>query len=106
MVAQLKARRDRLVSRLNDIPGIRCFSPRGTFHVYPDVTELMARKSFADYEAFRQAILRDTGVAVCTRQHFGRPLPNETARHIRLAFGGVAHEQIDEGLDRLAAWSA
>lgn len=101
----LRMRRDRIVPLLNAIPGVHCYRPDATFYVYPNVTELMRRKGFEDYEAFRRQVLHDTGVSFCSRIHFGRELPGETQKYIRLAYSGIDVDQIEEGLGVLEKWA-
>jgi len=98
LLQTLKARRDKAVDLLNAIDGVRCLRPRATFYLFPNVTEVMARKGFSDYEAFRADALARTGVSFCTRLHFGRPLGQEPNRYIRLAYAGIDVDQIEEGL--------
>lgn len=105
IVDTLRKRRDRIVPLLNAIPGVRCYHPEATFYVYPNVTELMRRKGFAEYEPFRRAVLHDTGVSFCSRIHFGRELPGEREKYVRLAYSGIEVDQIEEGLDALARWA-
>ena len=101
----LKERRDVAVDILNSIPGVRCFRPEATFYLFPNVTGLMQRKGFTDVETFRKAMLTETGVSVCSRVHFGRPLPGEKDFYIRLAYSGINVEDIQEGLGRFKAWA-
>jgi len=104
ILAVLKQRRDTAVDILNAIDGVTCFRPNATFYLWPDITEAMARKGVSDYEAFRRAILHETGVSVCTRMHFGKPLPGEERRYIRLAYSGIDVPEIEEGLAKLKAY--
>ena len=96
----LKERRDLCVELLNAIPGIHCLRPNATFYLFPNVTRAMQAKGFDDYEAFRRALLHETGVSVCSRLHFGRPLAGETQFYIRLAYSGIDLPEIREGLTR------
>ena len=100
----LKQRRDLAVESLNGIAGVRCLRPNATFYLYPNVSGAMQRKGVNDYESFRRSLLQATGVSVCTRQHFGRPLPGETDYYIRLAYSGIDASDIDEGLARFKAF--
>jgi aspartate/methionine/tyrosine aminotransferase len=100
----LRDRRDLAVDILNRIPGVSCFRPRATFYLFPDVTGLMRAKGFDDYETFRRDILHETGVSVCTRLHFGRALPGEENRYVRLAYSGIDTDLIREGLERLVRY--
>ncbi len=102
----LKERRDLLVDRLNELPGVRCFRPEATFYLFPNVTGAMKKKGVTDVEAFRKLVLNETGVSFCTRRHFGRPLPGETEQYIRFAYSGIDVDQIKEGMDKLSAFLA
>ncbi|MEJ2058181.1 MAG: aminotransferase class I/II-fold pyridoxal phosphate-dependent enzyme [Desulfofustis sp.] len=94
----LKKRRDLCVDLLNDIEGISCFRPNATFYLWPDVTEAMANKGFSDYPGFLEAVLKNTGVSMCARSHFGSELPGESRKYLRLAYSGIDREAIEEGL--------
>jgi len=103
----LKERRDIAVELLNSMPGVNCPSPEATFYLFPEVTELMMRKGFRDdYAAFAEDVLVKTGVSLCTRLHFGRPLPGETRRFVRLAYSGIDVADIRKGLGALKAYAA
>ncbi len=101
----LRPRRDRTVDLLNQIEGVRCYRPDVTFYVFPNVSELMRRKGFAEYEPFRREVLQQTGVSFCTRLHFGRALPGEREKYVRFAYSGIELAAIDEGLGRFAEWA-
>ncbi len=98
IIKVLKSRRDAAVDLLNTIPGVSCYRPEATFYLYPDVTELMAARGFDSYEDFRKDVLHNTGVSFCTRLHFGRALPGEDRRYIRLAYSGIDVDLINRGL--------
>lgn len=100
----LKERRDTAVRIINSIDGVRCFSPNATFYLFPNVTKAVQRKGLFDYESIRKTILHETGVSVCTRAHFGRPLEGETEFHIRLAYSGIDTSEIKEGLGKLKSY--
>jgi len=102
----LKERRDLAVDLLNRCPGVRCQRPNATFYLYPNVTGAMRRRGFTDYESFRRALLHETGVSVCARIHFGRPLPGETEFYVRLAYSGIELGEIREGLEKFQAFAA
>ena len=102
----LRERRDVGVDILNDIPGVTCIKPNASFYLYPDVTGLMDRKGFGDdYDAFAEDVLKSTGVSFCTRMHFGKPLPGEKRRYIRLAFSGIDVGAIRDGLTKLKQYA-
>ncbi len=107
ILTTLKVRRDTAVELLNSMPGVDCPSPEATFYLFPEVTELMTRKGFgADYAAFAEDILVKTGVSLCTRLHFGRPLPDENRRFIRLAYSGIDVADIRKGLQALKSYAS
>jgi len=97
----LRERRDTAVDILNSIEGVHCFRPNATFYLYPNMTDAMKNKGLLDYDAFRKAVLRETGVSVCTRLHFGRPLEGEENFYVRLAYSGIDKPEIEEGLKKL-----
>ena len=105
IVEVFRRRRDKTVTMLNQIEGIRCYKPNATFYLYPNVTELMRRKEFSDYDSFRRCVLHDTGVSFCTRLHFGRALPQESESYIRLAYSGIDEDEIDRGLTEFSRWA-
>jgi aspartate/methionine/tyrosine aminotransferase len=104
MLNTLKERRDTAVDILNSIEGVTCFRPNASFYLYPNVTGAMQKKGIADYDEFRRAVLRETGVSFCTRLHFGRPLEGEQNYYIRLAYSGIDATEIKEGLVRFKAF--
>jgi len=101
----LKQRRDTAVELLREIPGVSCYHPEATFYLFPDVTGLMERKGLETYDQLRRAALEETGVSFCTRLHFGRALPGEERRYVRLAYSGISVAAIRDGLERLKAWA-
>jgi aspartate/methionine/tyrosine aminotransferase len=101
LISVLKDRRDTAVGILNSIEGVRCYNPNATFYLFPNMTEAMKRRGLKTYEELRRGALEETGVSFCTRLHFGTPLPDETQYYIRLAYSGIAKEQITEGLTHL-----
>jgi len=100
----LKQRRDLAVDLLNRIEGVRCYRPNATFYLFANVTGAMARKGLTDVDQFRRQLLHQTGVSVCTRNHFGRPLEEESEAYIRLAYSGIDAPDIEKGLSRFKAF--
>jgi len=97
----LKQRRDAAVEGLNAIRGIQLAAPNSTFYLFPNVTAIMKRKGFTTLYQLQTSALENTGVSFCTRNHFGRPSPDETEFFIRLAYSGIDVPDIREGLARL-----
>ena len=104
LLDELRRRRDATAAALADVPGVRFAVPEATFYLFPDVSEAMDRTGHTAVGDFATAALHATGVSFCTRHHFGRPLPGEDDRAIRLAYSGIGVDAIGEGLGRLAEW--
>ena len=71
-----QARRNLVVAMLNDAPGITCPTPQGAFYVYPSIAGCIGKTSaggvaIANDEAFANALLEETGVAVVFGAAFG-----------------------------------
>jgi aspartate/methionine/tyrosine aminotransferase len=66
MVAEFKLRRDAIVKGLNALPGVRCFTPKGAFYAFPNITGTgMTSKELAT------ALLEQAGVAALAGTAFG-----------------------------------
>ncbi|WP_375665341.1 pyridoxal phosphate-dependent aminotransferase [Bartonella sp. TT121SHDZB] len=71
-----QARRDLVVSMLNQTPGIHCPTPEGAFYVYPSCTRLIGKKTpngqrITNDEDFVIALLETEAVAVVQGSAFG-----------------------------------
>ena len=93
-------RRDLIVHRLNDVPGIACKTPGGAFYAWPNVTEACRMTGCADSEVFRKRLLAEAGIAVLADIHFGRRVPGD-GQHIRFSYA-ASNEAIEQGVARLA----
>jgi len=74
--AAFQRRRDLVVERLNEVPGIDCPLPEGAFYVYPAIDACIGRHSpegrqIDNDEEFAAALLAETGVAVVPGAAFG-----------------------------------
>ncbi len=66
IVADYRARRDRMVSGLNALPGVHCSVPAGAFYVFPNVS------SFGiPVKELARRLLDEAGVAVLAGTDFG-----------------------------------
>ena len=97
----LRERRDATVAGLNAIDGIDIPTARSTFYLFPNVTEIMKRKGFDKIEQLQVNALENANVSFCTREHFGRPLSDETEFFIRFAYSGITVDDINEGMAKL-----
>jgi aspartate/methionine/tyrosine aminotransferase len=88
--ANLQRKRDYLVDRLNQIPGVRCNVPQGVYFVFPDIRGLgLGSVDLAEH------VLREGRVSVGPGTQFG-PLGEG---HVRISFC-PSFENIKEGMDR------
>jgi aspartate aminotransferase len=74
--AVFERRRDLVVARLNECPGLDCPVPQGAFYVYPSMAGLIGKTSaggtvISDDQTFANALLDEYGVAVVFGAAFG-----------------------------------
>jgi aspartate/methionine/tyrosine aminotransferase len=67
MVEEFRARRELVVERLNELPGVSCRVPRGAFYAFPNVSEVPL-----DADVLADRLLQEVGVAVLAGSAFGR----------------------------------
>jgi aspartate aminotransferase len=96
MVAEFRRRRDVIVGRLREIPGVRCSSPAGAFYAFPDVRGLpIPAVALAD------RLLEEEGVAILDGAGFGQG----GAGHLRFSFASSL-ANLEEAADRFARLAA
>lgn len=100
-----RKKRDICVDLINKIDGVKCFSPNGSFYLFPNVTEVCKKKGFKSAEELRKYLLHHDskgkkGVAVLSRIHFGNKLKNEKDEYIRLSIAGSLTD-LKEGIKRI-----
>lgn len=89
--AELKRRRDVIVSGLNAIKNISCKNPLGAFYVFPNVKSMpMSADEFANY------LLQEFGVATLSGTAFGEYGDG----YLRLSYAG-SMDSIKKGLERI-----
>jgi aspartate aminotransferase len=98
MVAEFRKRKDYIVGALNDIPGIHCPMPSGTFYVFPNVSDLYGRsyegKKITNSTEFIEYLLDGANVATVPGVAFG------SDDHIRLSYA-TSLKNIEEGIRRI-----
>lgn len=99
MKVQFKRRRDYMVKRLNEMPGVKCLVPPGAFYVYPDVSALIGRrvagKPVPTDSALADIMLDEGRIAVVPGSAFG------SKANLRFSYA-TSMEAIEEGLNRMA----
>ena len=91
MVANLQTKRDKMVAALNELPGVKCPTPEGSFYVFPDITETgMTDQQLADW------LVEEHLVAVVAGSAFG----DRGAGHVRVTYA-APDDVLDEGIERM-----
>lgn len=95
---EFERRKDFIVKRLNEIPGISCFDPMGAFYVFPSIGGLAGKKwdrgEIDGSIAFTEFLLEEAKVAVVPGIAFGKE------NHLRISYA-TSMENIEEGTDRI-----
>jgi aspartate aminotransferase len=94
MLAEYHKRRDFVVARLRQIPGVQCAEPRGAFYAYPNIGAALGKNGMANTLQFAERLLAEAHVAVVPGEAFG------TDRHVRISYATSMHE-LERGLDRV-----
>jgi len=94
MLAEYRKRRDFVVRRLREIPGVECAEPRGAFYAYPNVSVAFGKSGIQNTLQFSERLLADSHVAVVPGEAFG------TSQHVRISYA-TSMTELDRGLDRI-----
>jgi aspartate aminotransferase len=94
MLAEYRKRRDFVIRRLRQIPGVRCAEPKGAFYAYPNIGVALGKKGIQNTLQFSERLLAEAHVAVVPGEAFG------TNQHIRISYATSMHE-LERGLDRI-----
>jgi aspartate aminotransferase len=95
MLAEYAARREMLIPRLNELPGVSCRPPDGSFYAFPHVAACYGPGRQGSV-AFAEYLLAEARVAVVPGDAFGAD------DYIRISFA-CSRAALAEGLERLAA---
>jgi len=94
MLAEYQRRRDFVIDRLRQMPGMRVHSPAGTFYAFPNVSELLERTGLSSSAEFARRLLEQEHVVVIPGESFGAP------GYVRISFA-TALTELERGLQRL-----
>ncbi len=99
-VATYRARRDRMLARINGIAGLSCAPPDGAFYLYVNCQGLLGRMTPVGHmltsdEDVVMYLLDSVGVAVVPGAAYG------LSPYFRLSIA-ASHATLDEGADRIA----
>jgi aspartate aminotransferase len=94
MLEAYSERREWLVEALNQIPGVECLPPDGSFYMFPRVSALYGRRGLTGSNEFAEYLLTSAQVAVVPGIAFGAD------DHIRLSYA-TSMERLQEGIRRI-----
>ncbi len=94
MLAEYRRRRDFVIPRLRQIPGVTCSNPAGAFYAYPNLRGALDKGGIKTPLEFANRLLKEAHVAVVPGEAFG------TDDHVRLSYATSMHE-LERGLDRI-----
>jgi aspartate aminotransferase len=94
MLAEYRKRRDFVIPRLREIPGVTCSLPAGAFYAYPNVRGAFEKGGMKTPLEFADRLLKEASVAVVPGEAFG------TNDHVRISYATSMHE-LEKGLDRI-----
>ena len=94
MLAEYRKRRDFVVPRLREIPGITCSLPAGAFYAYPNIRGAISRGGMKTPLEFADRLLKEASVAVVPGEAFG------TDDHVRISYA-TSMAELKKGLDRI-----
>lgn len=94
MLAEYRKRRDFVVPRLRQIPGVECSMPAGAFYAYPNLRGALDRGGIKTPLEFADRLLKEANVAVVPGEAFG------TDDHVRISYA-TSMKELERGLDRI-----
>ncbi len=101
MRQQFEKRATHMWQRLSALPNVTCVRPQGAFYCFPNIGAYFGKqvgnRTISDAVSFSSALLEDSHVAVVPGNDSGFD------NHVRLSFA-TSIEQIDKGIDRIAAF--
>lgn len=92
MVARDKERRDLVVTRLNQMPGVTCAPVEGTIYAFPDI-----RATGISAQECADQLLQETGVVIEAGSFYGEAGEG----HLRVCFGCAEIDVLTEAMNRM-----
>lgn len=95
LVEEDRRKRNFVVQRLNQMPGVRCALPQGAIYAFPDISGTgLPSQMLADM------ILDQAHVVVEAGSFYGAAGEG----HLRICFGSESSARLEEGMDRLSSF--
>ncbi len=92
MVTEDRRRRDLIVERLNNMPGVQCAHPQATLYAFPDFSAWGIQSDKLAHD-----LLNETHVAIESGAFYG----NAGEGHLRMCFGSQVYDRLEEAMDRI-----
>lgn len=96
MLAEYKARRDLLVKLVNEVPGMKCHSPKGAFYLMVNVREILNKLNITA-EELCDRIMKEANVLILPGTVFGVYGDD----YVRFSYVST-REMIEEGMARIS----
>jgi aspartate aminotransferase len=94
MLAEYRRRRDFVIDRLRQIPGVSIVMPKGAFYAYPNISVAFKGGKVKNSLDFSNQLLTASHVAVVPGEAFG------TNEHVRISYA-TSMKELERGLERL-----
>ncbi len=94
MLNEYRRRRDFVIDRLREIPGVTITTPKGAFYAYPNVSVAYRGGRVRNSLEFASRLLEEAHVAVVPGEAFG------TNDHVRISYA-TSMTELQRGLDRI-----
>ena len=94
VVAVLEERHAFVYGTLSEMDGVRCLRSQGTFYLFAEVGEAMAKLGIDDDVQFSEYLIENARVAVVPGSAFGAP------RHVRISFA-TSMENLEKAVERM-----
>ena len=93
-LAEYRRRRDFVIDRLRQIPGVAIATPKGAFYAYPNISVAYGNGRVKNSLEFSSELLAKSHVAVVPGEAFG------TDDHVRIS-NATSMTELERGLDRI-----
>ncbi|HYZ85456.1 MAG TPA: pyridoxal phosphate-dependent aminotransferase [Bryobacteraceae bacterium] len=97
MLAEYRKRRDFVIDRLRQIPGVTCNMPQGAFYAYPNISAVFGKSGVNSPLEFAEKLLAEAHLALVPGEAFG------TEKHVRISYA-ASMQELERGLDRLRSF--
>lgn len=94
MRTQFQKRRDAILPKLNELPGVSCVKPQGAFYLFPNISLAIAQSPYQNVDEWAKALLEEEQVAIVPGSGFGSP------DNIRLSYA-TSMDVLEEGMLRI-----